>query len=118
VDEDVSWLWYCGYLPGQIDHRKWQIMPAKSEHKFKKVLPVFRLIHTSLTKLKSTVRMVTGNYYYRTSGWTRTPRERHQLLKISQLLRGINLSVKSAKRYYTTLPSGKQIKLTAANRRS
>jgi len=30
VDEDVSWLWYCGYLLGEIDHRNWQIRPAKS----------------------------------------------------------------------------------------
>jgi transposase InsO family protein len=30
VDEDVSWLWYCGYLLGEIDHRNWHIRPAKS----------------------------------------------------------------------------------------
>jgi len=51
VDEDVSLLWYCSYLLGQIDHRKWQIEPVKSrplisaaaeisEHKPKKVLPM------------------------------------------------------------------------------
>ena len=31
TDEDISLLWYCGYLLGQIDHRKWQISPAKSQ---------------------------------------------------------------------------------------
>jgi len=31
VDEDRSFLWYCNYLLGQIDHRKWQIWPAKKE---------------------------------------------------------------------------------------
>ena len=51
VGEDVSWLRYCGYLLGQIDHRKWRIEPAKSrslisaaaeisEHKPRKVLPM------------------------------------------------------------------------------
>ena len=51
VSEDVSWLWYCGYLLGRIDHRKWRIEPAKSrplisaaaeisEHKPRKVLPM------------------------------------------------------------------------------
>ena len=30
VDEDVSWLWYCGYLLGEIDRRSWHIKPAKS----------------------------------------------------------------------------------------
>ena len=30
IDEDVSLLWYCDYLLGQIDHRKWQISPVKS----------------------------------------------------------------------------------------
>lgn len=51
VDEDVSLLWYCNYLLGRIDHRKWRIVPAKSpplisaaaeisEHKPQKVLPM------------------------------------------------------------------------------
>jgi transposase InsO family protein len=31
IDEDTSWLWYCDYLLGRIDHRKWQIGPAKSQ---------------------------------------------------------------------------------------
>jgi hypothetical protein len=31
IDEDTSWLWYCGYLLGRIDHKKWQIGPAKSQ---------------------------------------------------------------------------------------
>lgn len=31
VDEDVSMLWYFSYLLGQIDHRKWQIKPVKSQ---------------------------------------------------------------------------------------
>jgi acyl-CoA reductase-like NAD-dependent aldehyde dehydrogenase len=31
VDEDVSLLWYFSYLLGQIDHRKWQIKPVKSQ---------------------------------------------------------------------------------------
>ena len=31
VDEDVSLLWYCSYLLGRIDHRKWQIEPVKSQ---------------------------------------------------------------------------------------
>jgi hypothetical protein len=30
IDEDVSLLWYCDYLLGRIDHRKWQIRPVKS----------------------------------------------------------------------------------------
>ena len=30
ISEDVSCLWYCNYLLGEIDHRKWQIAPAKS----------------------------------------------------------------------------------------
>ena len=30
IDEDVSLLWYCDYLLGRIDHRKWQIAPVKS----------------------------------------------------------------------------------------
>ena len=30
VDEDVSWLWYCGYLLGRIDHKRWWIEPARS----------------------------------------------------------------------------------------
>ena len=30
IDDDMSLLWYCGYLLGRIDHRKWQIMPVKS----------------------------------------------------------------------------------------
>ena len=29
IDEDTSKLWYCDYLLGRIDHRKWQIVPAK-----------------------------------------------------------------------------------------
>lgn len=28
--EDISILWYCDYLLGRIDHRKWQIAPGKS----------------------------------------------------------------------------------------
>ena len=31
IDEDVSLLWYCDYLLGRIDHRKWQIEPVKSQ---------------------------------------------------------------------------------------
>ncbi len=31
ISEDMSRLWYCDYLLGQIDHRKWQISPAKSQ---------------------------------------------------------------------------------------
>ncbi len=30
IDEDTSWLWYCDYLLGRIDHRKWQISPVKN----------------------------------------------------------------------------------------
>jgi len=30
IDEDVSFLWYCDYLLGRIDHRKRQISPVKS----------------------------------------------------------------------------------------
>jgi transposase InsO family protein len=30
IDEDTSWLWYCDYLLGCIDHRKWQISPVKN----------------------------------------------------------------------------------------
>ena len=30
IDEDTSWLWYCDYLLGRIDHRKLQIEPVKS----------------------------------------------------------------------------------------
>jgi len=52
IDEDISLLWYCKYLLGQLDHRKWAIKPAKpiglsaqlagqiKEHKPKKVLPM------------------------------------------------------------------------------
>jgi len=52
VDEDMSLLWYCGYPLGCIDHKKWQIGPAKiarvspqpaaeiREHKPQKVLPM------------------------------------------------------------------------------
>jgi hypothetical protein len=52
VDEDISFIWYCDYLLGQIDHRKWRIEPIKidclspqltaeiNEHKPKKVLPM------------------------------------------------------------------------------
>jgi hypothetical protein len=29
VDEDTSLLWYCQYLLGRIDHRKWRIIPAQ-----------------------------------------------------------------------------------------
>ena len=29
TDEDSSRLWYCDYLLGQIDHRRWQIIPTK-----------------------------------------------------------------------------------------
>ena len=31
IDEDISLLWYCDYLLGEIDHRKWQIVPVKSQ---------------------------------------------------------------------------------------
>jgi len=31
ISEDVSRLWYCDYLLGEIDHRKWQIGPVKSQ---------------------------------------------------------------------------------------
>jgi transposase InsO family protein len=31
IDEDTSWLWYCDYLLGRIDHKKWQIGPGKSQ---------------------------------------------------------------------------------------
>ncbi len=31
IDEDTSWLWYCDYLLGRIDHRKWQISPVKNQ---------------------------------------------------------------------------------------
>ncbi len=31
IDDDMSLLWYCGYLLGRIDHEKWQIMPVKSQ---------------------------------------------------------------------------------------
>jgi len=31
IDEDVSLLWYCDYLLGRIDHRKWQISPVKNQ---------------------------------------------------------------------------------------
>jgi len=31
IDEDISRLWYCKYLLGEIDHRKWQVVPAKSQ---------------------------------------------------------------------------------------
>ncbi len=30
IDEDTSWLWYCAYLLGRIDHRNWQIRPLSS----------------------------------------------------------------------------------------
>jgi len=52
IDEDTSLRWYCSYLLGRIDHRKWLITPAKSsrlsgqlagrisEHKPGKVLPM------------------------------------------------------------------------------
>ena len=51
VDKDVSLLWYCDYLLGRIDHRRWRIGPVKSrpfisaaaeisEHNPKKVLPM------------------------------------------------------------------------------
>ena len=30
IDEDISLLWYCDYLLAEIDHRKWQVAPAKS----------------------------------------------------------------------------------------
>ena len=29
-DEDLSLLWYCGYLLGQLDHKTWRIGPPKS----------------------------------------------------------------------------------------
>ena len=31
IDEDVSLLWYCDYLLGRIDHRKWRIEQVKSQ---------------------------------------------------------------------------------------
>ena len=31
IDEDTSQLWYCDYLLGRIDHRKWQISPVKNQ---------------------------------------------------------------------------------------
>jgi transposase InsO family protein len=31
ISEDDSLLWYCNYLLGRIDHRKWQIKPVKSQ---------------------------------------------------------------------------------------
>ena len=30
TDENRSFLWYCGYLLGQLDHRTWRIGPAKT----------------------------------------------------------------------------------------
>ena len=30
ISEDISYLWYCDYLLGRINHRKWQIKPVKS----------------------------------------------------------------------------------------
>jgi len=30
ISEDASGLWYCGYLLGLIDHRKWRIRPIRS----------------------------------------------------------------------------------------
>jgi len=30
IEEDRSRLWYCNYELGTIDHRKWQVTPAKS----------------------------------------------------------------------------------------
>lgn len=29
IEEDCSRMWYCDYLLGQIDHRRWQIIPTK-----------------------------------------------------------------------------------------
>ena len=51
INEDTSQLWYCDYLLGQIDHKKWRIAPVKSrplicaaaqisDYKPKKVLPM------------------------------------------------------------------------------
>jgi transposase InsO family protein len=51
VDDDTSRLWYCNYELGTLDHRKWQIEPAKccplsagaspcTAHNSKKVLPM------------------------------------------------------------------------------
>jgi hypothetical protein len=51
VSEDASGLWYCGYLLGLIDHRKWRIRPIRnrslssasaelSDYKPWKVLPM------------------------------------------------------------------------------
>ncbi len=31
TDEDISLLWYCDYLLGRIDHKKWWIAPVKSQ---------------------------------------------------------------------------------------
>lgn len=30
VSEDRSWVWYCRYLLGQIDHRQWAISPIQN----------------------------------------------------------------------------------------
>jgi transposase InsO family protein len=29
IAEDISQIWYCNYLLGRIDHRKWQVVPLK-----------------------------------------------------------------------------------------
>ena len=31
IEEDTSFLWYCDYLLGRIDHRTWQIRPVRSQ---------------------------------------------------------------------------------------
>ena len=31
IDDNMSLLWYCSYLLGQIDHEKWQITPVKKQ---------------------------------------------------------------------------------------
>ena len=30
IDEDTSLLWYCRYLLGRLDHRRWLLVPAES----------------------------------------------------------------------------------------
>ena len=31
IDDDMSLLWYCDYLLGQIDHREWKVRPVKNQ---------------------------------------------------------------------------------------
>jgi putative transposase len=39
IEEDRSRLWYCNYELGTIDHRKWQVTPAKCRAFFAGVNP-------------------------------------------------------------------------------